>query len=378
MTSTVTGSAARPRERARVIALVWAPHEGRTQMFAQRLNAPLYNVHFLLYKRPYIAPFKYVLQAIKTWSILLRERPRVVYVTNPPVFAPLCVWLYSLFSGTKLIIDTHPPSLYSRRWGWTLPLQRFLIQRAYVNVTDQRRFADLFASWGARAVVLPNPPKNPPVEEPSPLTPLPQGEGNERRTTNSRAFSPTSSLIPPFALREKGTGDKGAFEVAVINTFAVDEPLDIILDAAAKLPEAHFSIMGERKLAPQGVIERAPANVTFTDYLRGAAYWNCLRDANAVMVLTTYPYSLLGGAQDAVAVDTPLVLSDQPALREYFTAGTIFIPNTADGIVEGVRAAQRDESRLRAEITQLGSTQEAAWQTQFDDLLARIEAAQSR
>lgn len=346
--------------RPRLIVMVWAPHEGRTALFAKRLNAPLYNVHYLLYKRPYIAPFKYVLQALKTWAILWRDRPRVVYVTNPPVFAPLCVWLWGLFAGTRLIIDTHPPSLYSRRWGWTLPLQRFLIRRALLNVTDQQRFADLFAGWGARAVVLPNPPKHPPINLDGGET----GAFDQGGRAAARPYPRSGGANPPF-------------EIAVVNTFAVDEPLDIILAAARELPDAHFSIMGDLKLAPAGVVATAPANVTFTDYLRGEAYWAALQRANAVMVLTTYPYSLLGGAQDAIALDKPLLLSDQPALCEYFTAGTVFIPNTADGIAAGVRQLQRAEARLSAEARELAAAQESAWQARFAALRQVIDQSLS-
>ncbi len=372
MTSTISKNTTRTSTHPHLITMVWAPYEGRTAMFAKRLNSPLYNVHFLMYKRPYIAPFKYVLQAIKTFAILLRERPRVVYVTNPPVFAPLCVWLYSLFTGTKIIIDTHPPSLYSRRWGWTLPLQRFLIKRAHLAVTDQRRFADLFESWGARAVVLPNPPKNPPTSLQAPVG-ASDGAFDGVTGENGRAVAPP--YTPPLPEFGEGSGVGLPFEIAVVNTFAVDEPLDIILQAAQQLPDAHFSIMGDLKLAPAGVIERAPANVTFTDYLRGDAYWNALYRANAVMVLTTYPYSLLGGAQDAVALDKPLLLSDQPALREYFTAGTVFIPNSTDGIAAGVREIMQDEGRLIEEVKQLATQQEAEWQSHFTELLQSIEQA---
>ena len=49
-----------------IIAMVWAPEENRTATYARLLKAPLFNVHYLLYKRPYVAPFKYVAQALKT------------------------------------------------------------------------------------------------------------------------------------------------------------------------------------------------------------------------------------------------------------------------------------------------------------------------
>lgn len=336
VTSVTTSTLAREK---RLITMVWAPHEGRTAMYAKRLESPLYNIHYLLHKRPFIAPIKYIAQALKTWYILLRERPHVIYVTNPPVFAPLCVYVYCKLSGAKFIMDTHPPALYSRRWGWTLPLQRWLAKRAHINVIDQQRFADLIESWGARAVVLTNPPKNP--------------------------------LLGSL----QKTDDGGMFHVAVVNTFATDEPLDIILEAAQQMPKVHFHIMGDLGLAPSGVVERAPVNVTFTGYLRGDAYWNCLYNARAVMVLTTYPYSLLGGAQDGVTLDKPLILSDQPALREYFTGGTVFVENTTEGIIDGVKRVMESETALIEEVKTMAQEQNARWESNFRILLDAIVSA---
>ncbi|MBK8031598.1 MAG: hypothetical protein IPK17_19325 [Chloroflexi bacterium] len=357
MTSVLTKSTL-PARRAHMLALAWAPFEARTALFADRLQVPVFFVHFLLYKRPYIAPFKYVLQAFKTWAILLRERPQLVYVLNPPVFAPLCVWLYSLFTGTKLVIDTHPPALYSRKWAWTVPLQRFVIKRAYLNIIDQERFADQFRQWGAQVVTLTNPPRPRP----------------EKIIELERAHSVDKAAEQPKSTVTR-TRQDGLFEVAVVNTFAADEPLDIILQAAYALPDAHFSIMGDLSMAPADVHQSTPPNVTFTGYLRGEAYWDALRAANAVMVLTTYPYSVLGGAQDGVTLGKPLLLSDQPALREFFTSGVVFIPNTAGGIVAGVRAVMRDETHLIQAVKWLALQQEAAWQARFGELLRAIEQA---
>src|SRR5215207_8335973 len=178
-------------KRSGMIVMVWAPEENRTATYARLLNAPVFYIHYLLYKRPYVAPFKYVAQALKTWLVLIQQRPKVVYVTNPPVFAPLCVFLYCKLTGTRYIMDTHSPALFSRRWGWTLPLQRFLAKHAFTNLIDQQRFKELFESWGAKAIILEKPPKN----------------------------------ISDKTFRNISTSNQ--FDIAVINTFAVDEPVDI-------------------------------------------------------------------------------------------------------------------------------------------------------
>lgn len=321
----------------RLITMVWAPYEGRTAMFARQLNSPLYNIHYLLYKRPYVAPFKYFPQALTTWWVLFRKRPRYVYVTNPPVFATLCVFIYTRLTGTRYVMDTHPPALYARRWRWSVPLQRFLARHAYINVTDQERFKNLFESWGARTIVLQNPPKNPPF----------------------------------YNLKNVGNSD--CFEIAVVNTFAVDEPLDIILDAARQLPNVRFYVMGDTAQGDPAMIASAPDNVVFTGYLRGDDYWSRLYSSRAVMVLTTYPHSLLMGAQDAIALHKPVIVSDQPALREYFTKGTVFVENTVEGIVNGTSYTVEQVNKLKREAAELSEEHIRAWEHNFNRFLSIIE-----
>lgn len=326
-------------KRPNIIAMVWAPEENRTATYARLLNAPVFYVHYLLYKRPYVAPFKYVAQALKTFLVLFQERPKFVYITNPPVFAPLCVFIYSKLTGTRYIMDTHSPALFSRRWGWTLPLQRFLMKHAYMNLTDQQRFKDLFEEWGARAIILEKPPKN----------------------VSDKTF--------------KNIADSGKFDITVVNTFAVDEPVDIILEAARQLPEAHFYILGDKKLADPADLKNAPANVTFTDYLLGDDYWNRIYSSRALMSLTTYPYSLLAGAQDGAALGKPLLLSKQPTLEEMFPKGAVFFENTAEGIVSGVKEAMAREQEIAKEVVEIVEFQANRWQRNFDELVQMIEAA---
>ena len=306
-------------------------------MFAKYLGAPLHNIHYLKYKRPLVAPFKYVAQWLKTWLVLIQNRPRFVYITNPPIIAVLCVALYCAVSRTRYIMDTHPPALYSRKWGWTLPLQRFLSRFAFMNVVDQDQFKELLESWGGRAIVLENPPKNAPEN----LTGAPN---------------------PKY------------FDITVVNTFAVDEPVDIIIEAAKCFPPTtRFFITGNISLAKGGIVKSAPSNVTFTGFLWREDFWNQLTSSRAIMVLTTYPYSLLGGGHDGMILRKPLILSDQPALTEYFTKGAVFVQNTTEGIVAGVRAVQEREGQLSLELAELAEEREHRWNAHFNELTTLME-----
>lgn len=318
-----------------VAAVVWAPEGDRTQQFAERLDAELYCIHYLEFQRPILAPIKYVPQFVKTLTSLYTQHARVVYVTNPPVFAVLSVWFYCLLTGSTYIMDTHSPALYSRRWAWATPLQRALARRARLNIIDQERFRRLFESWGADAIILEKPLKELP-----------------RRAPPSR---------------------DGPFEITVVNIFAADEPLQPILDAARDLPGVRFYILGDTRRAAASLLAVAPANVTFTGWLHQDAYWQRLQASHAVMALTTYPHSLLAGGHDGMAVERPLLLSDQPALTAYFTGGALFVDNTAAGIAAAVREMQATYPELRQQVIELRHEKQAHWQEEFSVLRAVVD-----
>lgn len=318
-----------------VAAVVWAPEGDRTQQFAERLDAELYCIHYLQFQRPILAPVKYIPQFVKTLQSLFRQRPKAVYVTNPPVFAALSVWVYCLLTGGAFIMDTHSPALYSRRWAWATPLQRALARRARLNITDQERFRRLFESWGADAIILEKPLKHLPRQAPPPL--------------------------------------RSPLEVTVVNIFAADEPLAPILDAARCLPDVRFYVLGDTRLADAEMLAAAPDNVVFTGWLKQDVYWRRLQDSHAVMALTTYPHSLLAGGHDGVAVERPLILSDQPALTAYFTSGALFVDNTAGGIEAAVREMRATYPEQQHQIAELRRQKQAHWQASFEALRAVVD-----
>ncbi|MGE0304525.1 MAG: glycosyltransferase, partial [Acidimicrobiia bacterium] len=317
----------------RRLALVWAPQESRTEMFGLRLGAEVCHVHYLKYKRPAYAPFKYVLQSVATVVLLCRHRPTTVYVTNPPIFAGFWVMVYCAFTRCRFVLDTHSPSLFHPKLKWTLPLQRVVARRALVNVVDQERFRERFESWRTTAVVLERPPL--------------------RKASN-----------PPT------TGEP--VRIAVVNTFAIDEPLEPLFDAARSDPSLLFRIMGDTARSSSRTIRSAPANVEFTGYLRGDDYWDELRAAAVVVALTTFEFSLLAGCQDAMAVSRPFVTSDQPVLRSYFGDAAVYVahdgPSVRAGIAEAV--ARRDE--LIGRIEELADDKSRRWDAEFGRLEAII------
>lgn len=311
------------------IFIIWAPFGRRSELLARELGIPAYFIHYLKFQAPLYAPFKYVLQSIKTLWVLFRERPVVVFVQSPPFVCVLVVAIYCSITGARYVIDHHTAS-FARRWDWALPLQKLLARRAITNIVTNRHWGARVASWSAPVFILPDP-----------FVSLPEGQ--------------------PFAV---GPG----FSVAFINTFASDEPIEAVLDAASQLPDVHFYITGNTNRRPAEFFARAPRNVTFTGFLPDAQYFGLLRSVHAVMALTTRDYTLQGGGCEAISLGKPLITSDWPYLRELFARGTVYVPNSSEGIRDGVLAMRQKYQELEREIVDFRQQRRQEWESRFAQL----------
>lgn len=294
------------------IAVAWAPYSRRSEMFARELGGKLFCIHYLRFQSPLHAPFKYVLQAIKTFQVLLKEKSKAIHVQNPPFPCGLVVYAYSLISGAKFVFEHHSAT-FDPPWYWALPIQKFLVRRATANIVTNQHWADVVKSWGGEPIVMFDP-----------FLELPEGK--------------------PYPV-------KPGFNVAFVSTFAHDEPVEEVIEAARQLPDVNFYITGNKSKKPASFFESAPPNVTFTGFLEpNGEYLGLLRAADAVMVLTTRDFTLQLGGCEALAVGKPLITSDFPYLRELFGKGTVFVGNNAEGIRDGVRYMKEHIEEMGKEI----------------------------
>ena len=311
------------------LVVAWAPVSRRSQMFARELDGKLYCIHYLRFQSLPYAPLKYILQTVRTWQVLFKERPRAVHVQNPPFVCGLVVYLYCLVAGARFVFDHHS-AVFANVWNWALPVQRFLARRATTNIVTNQYWAQVVRSWGASALVMVDP-----------FLDLPQGE--------------TFEVSPGFNL-------------AFVSTFAPDEPLGAVLKAAMELPQVHFYITGDSNRMPKSFLESLPANVACTGFSPDDRYIGLLRAVDAIMVLTTRDHTLQLGGCEAISVAKPLITSDWPYLRETFAGGTVHVPNTPDGIRDGILAMQEKHRDLEKEIVAFRQGKRQEWSSQLVQL----------
>jgi len=327
----------------KIIFLVWAaPSQGssRSRLLAQELGIgdPVYLGEGKQRSKRN-APLRYLVQGWQTLRLLFSRRPEVVLVQSPPSFAVWFVSLYSMLTGSTYIVDAHSDAFQRRIWLRPAFLYRWLARRAMMTIVTDEYFQTMVAGWGGEALVLRDPVT---VHHPG-LFPV-----------NGRAT------------------------VTFVNTFSGDEPLDEVLQAAAELPQVAFYVTGKMGPEQAARTQSASANVRFTGYLPADQYYGLLQASHIVMSLTTRDHTLQCGACEALSLSRPIITSDWPLLREYFSQGTVHVDNSHKDIRRGVEQVLSDHPRYEQEIGRLRSQRRLEWEIQINQLAERIRQAMKK
>jgi glycosyltransferase involved in cell wall biosynthesis len=98
-----------------------------------------------------------------------------------------------------------------------------------------------------------------------------------------------------------------------------------------------------------------------------------LKGSDIVVVLTTNNDTMQNGALEALELERPIITSDWPVLREAFYKGTIYIDNTAAGLVRAIEQIRNNYSYYLNEIKILREELHAGWAERLAKLLLTIE-----
>ncbi len=324
--------------------LIWGAPQGshRSELMGEQLGTDVKYIYITSKRGRSVAPIKYFFQMLMTFVFLIRQRYQLIFVQDPPIFAVLPVYIYSLFSKTRFIVDSHTDALQASFWKWTLPLHRFLEHQAITTIVTNDNLREMVESWGAHGFTLADPPAHFDVPEPMMLT-------------------------------------NSVLNVVMVSTADYDEPIKEVLQVARDLQNIHFYITGDftRSSYHQSLVESAPDNVHFTGYLR-ENYYALLDAADVIMCLSTEDNTFLSGANEALWLGKPIVTSDWPLLQEYFNRGTIHVDNTVDSIYHAIVTMANDLSQFEADIRVLQKVRRQEWWEKANDLVDLIREAMHR
>lgn len=267
----------------------------------------------------------------------------------PPVFCSLSVLIFNYFSirkKAKLIIDVHSGA-FDKPWSYFKSLHRSIMRKAsIVVVTTVELQNELFERYDMRSFIL------------------------EDRVPNFVRVKYNHNLHDNNKLLKKNQERKNSsatpFSIAIISSFAWDEPLDKILYSAEALPDVRFYITGEKeRINKKDFLHYASNNVVFTGFLNYADYITLLQEVDVVMVLTTKGKTTLSGGYEAAALAKPLITSNSVPLIRYFTKGAVFVDNSVEEIKGAIRLTQTRKEELTIEMLLLKEEKIREWEKTF-------------
>jgi glycosyltransferase involved in cell wall biosynthesis len=267
---------------------------------------------------------------MKTWKILKKEQPAVLFVQNPSiVLAFIALFFKKIFSIRYLVVDAHNAGIYPLEGRfWLLnQITKYIVKNADVIIVTNKSLLHYVTSIGGN-----------PVEIPDPLPILKSNNIQKEVRKNVR--------------------DK--LRATFICTWADDEPYDELIKAAAEFKDLiDFYITGKF----QGKVVRSglPNNVVLSGYVEDKEYINLLVNSDFIIVLTKRENCLNCGAYESVSLGKPIILSDSDVLRNYFSSGVVYSKNDAYSLKCGIRNMVDTIDEKNSEIKNLKISLEEQW-----------------
>lgn len=325
------------RPGVRVTYISWAESCSRSDHTARELGGRSYMVYRPEFgSKPSTILFKYIGQWRETARILRTESPDAVFVMTPPLFAALPAFLYAWRTRRPVVLDAHSAAFLHPRWRYLQWFQGWLCRRALTTIVHNAHLAELVRHAGGVPTIVPD-------------VPIEYAE------------------IEPF---ERPDG----FTVVVVCSFNYDEPIAEILDAARMVPDVHFFLTGNPRHLSPDLQQSIPPNVRLTGFVSTEAFGGLLTAADAVMTLTTRDHTMLRGAYEAIYQGTPVIVSDWPILREFFSEGALHVDNTPESIASALGTMAANPHEYREGARRLRERRLTAWRDTRQALLDRIRA----
>lgn len=326
----------RPVEDWMAVDRIWISWERqrRNRTLAAALNVPLNE---LTHEGGRIARWSSL--CWRTWRLLRRTRPAILYVQLPSLLLGLIALLHRATVSPRplLVVDVHNCCAVSR--SGRLVGRRIARAADYALVTNSGMAAQA-RQWGASPVVMPD-------------------------------------LLPELPVASSGAATRSY--ILVICSWAIDEPIPALIEAATtcqqRFPSLEFWLTGSPRPQRLPPGQQLPANVRLLGFVPEREYEALLGSALIVMDLTTLDDCLVCGGYEAVAAGRPLILSGNSASRAYFTRGACFTSNEPHDIARAVEEALEKLPELERDIAELQSELKAREAAALATLQAELQHA---
>ncbi|TBO43329.1 glycosyltransferase [Pedobacter kyonggii] len=290
-----------------------------------------YNLEFIKtsIKDKWLKPFDYIAKGMQTSYSLLKNKPEILWIQLPPTpLLRIALAYKKINKKTVLIVDCHNGTF----WGkWKKYLKKDNLNKCDVIIAHNSVIRDIAIELGVdrdKLMVLETKPA-------------------ERKSTKE--------ILPRVA---------GRPQVLMPCSFNIDEPVQVVFDAARQIPNIDILISGPNE---RGVslfdYSKKPDNVKFLGYLSSEDYEITFRQSDVVMGLTTEDHIQLSVANEATGFEMPMVISDTKLLRDLFNKGAVYVETlNPKSIASGIIEALDKKDVLKKEVAILKKERIVRWE----------------
>lgn len=290
---------------------------------------------------------RYPLAFIRTIYFFASRKPNIIFSQNPSMILAAFVCCWGGLFKVPVVVDRHTTffldggergRLYMYVFGL---LNRYTLRNASLTIVTNKQLADIVTQEGGTPFVLPD-------KLPELKTDKKSGGGQYAKEDN-------------------------IFDIALISSFAADEPVSEVIDALKELDNAkvRLFITGNKIKCDPAVFASAASNIIFTDFLPDEKFEDLVSGVDCIIVLTKLKCCMLCGCYEAVAAGKPLITSNQDVLVDYFS-GAVFVDNSAGQITSAIEAVMSDPSLYKKKISELQVRLTKSWANQFRELCVEL------
>ena len=312
--------------------VAWVPFQRRSVSMQPYFD---YDLEFirLSFKHRCLRPLEYVFKAQRTFKFLLERKPNLFWIQLPPNFLLHLSYLYrKLISPTTKIVGDCHHGIFCSPWV-KVPGTVSLLNHCDLVIVHSKFLRDQALSLGI------HPDKIQILEDPPAQVAIPE-QASIRQWPHPLAVFPCS--------------------------FAVDEPIQELLEASRLVPDITFALTGNpHRARGSHNFLNLPPNVKLTGFLSESDFNHLLHEADVILGLTKLDGIQLSAASEAVGIGKPLVLSNTKTLHSLFHRGPVFVDSSqSQAIAQGCLDALSKVDSLTCEIRSLKAEREKSWQKQ--------------
>ncbi len=269
----------------------------------------------IISKRNRIA--RYPILILKTFFVLIKERPRFVFVQNPSIVLSCLVASLGTFLPFCVVVDAHNAGIFPLE-GRSKILNYFakaIAKMSDFTIVSNKHIALEVVNRGGLPVVFHDP------------LPYYKSVRKDVRCSTDNTF-------------------------LFICTWAEDEPFLDVIKAFSELGDAFkLRVTGNyKKKLSSDLVNSLPSNITLLGFISECDYEVELYESDFTIDLTLRENCLVCGAYESISMQIPGIISDSIVNKEVFSKGFIYCENNKASIKEAAMDCVKNKILLYEQI----------------------------